>query len=89
MVAQTIWRTRRVWAALTEQPDATYRELAQQTGLPLSVVRAAVERLEKAGYVEADPVVARGRRVLVPLYDTRLHRPSEKGPIGRRSGVRR
>jgi hypothetical protein len=89
MAEQTIWRTRRVWAALTEHPDATYRELAAQTRLPLSVVRAAVGRLEKAGYVEADPVVARGRRVLVPLYDPRLHRPSEIGPIGRRSGARR
>jgi hypothetical protein len=89
MIAQTIRCTRREWAALTHQPDATERELAQQTKLPLSVVRAAVERLEKAGYVEADPVVARGRRVVVPLYDPRLHRPSEIGPIGRRSGARR
>jgi DNA-binding MarR family transcriptional regulator len=66
-----ICRTRRVGAALSHQPDASYRELATQTGLPLSVVRAAVERLEKAGYVEADPMVARGRRVLVPLYAQR------------------
>jgi DNA-binding MarR family transcriptional regulator len=68
MTALTFGRTRRVWAALTQQPDATYRELAARTKLPLSVVRAAVQRLENAGYVEADPVVARGRRVLVPLY---------------------
>jgi DNA-binding MarR family transcriptional regulator len=69
MAALTFRRTRRVWAALTEHPDATYRELAAQTRLSLSVVRAAVQRLERAGYVEADPVVARGRRVLVPLYE--------------------
>jgi DNA-binding MarR family transcriptional regulator len=69
MATLTMRRTRRVWAALTQQPDATYRELAAQTRLSLSAVRGAVQRLEKAGYVEADPVVARGRRVLVPLYD--------------------
>jgi hypothetical protein len=44
MTEQMIRRTRRVWAALTQQPDASYRELAAQTGLPLSVVRNAVTR---------------------------------------------
>lgn len=69
MTAQTIRRTRRVWAALTRQPNTTYRELAQRTRLPHTTVRDAVGRLVAAGYVETNARAARGRRVLVGLWE--------------------
>lgn len=59
--------TRRVWAALTANPDATIRQIRARTGLHADAVQLAIYQLESAGYITRDPRTARGRRVVVPF----------------------
>ena len=62
--------TRRVWAALTRDPQASYRELAEQVGVQSKyTVRCAVIRLRDIGYIEFAPGRERARRVLVPFVE--------------------
>lgn len=58
---------RRVWAAVTQQPCATVRELARVAQLDYRGVACAIRVLHDAGYIDAPPKLARARRVLVPF----------------------
>jgi len=59
--------TRRVWADLTSNPGASIREICDHTGIHREGVQMAIYQLETAGYIDRDPGVARGRRVVVPM----------------------
>lgn len=60
--------TRKVWAAVTETPSASVRELGERTNMRYTAVAAAIRHLEWLGYLErAGPRSARARRILVPF----------------------
>ena len=70
MKPETVAITRRVWAALTSDPQASYRELAQRVGVASTyTIECAMVRLRDAGYIEYAPGASRARRVLVPFVE--------------------
>lgn len=58
---------RKVWAALSRKPQASYQELADALNVPKSTVHYAIMRLIDAGYVEQVKYAGRTRRVIVPF----------------------
>ena len=66
--------TRRVWAEVTKDPQATVRELAERTGVPSSSnVYLALVRLRDAGYIDFAPNTNRTRRIIVPFAIINSH----------------
>ena len=62
---------RRVWHALTLDPRSSYREISRATGIPLTSVRMAVDRLIASGYIERSPRRSRTCVVVVPFAEVR------------------
>lgn len=61
---------RNVWAAITHDPQATVRELADQLDMAFGDVQRAMMVLRDAGYVEQTvPRAARARRIVVPFVE--------------------
>jgi hypothetical protein len=58
---------RRVWDAVTQAPQATVRELAQIASVEYRAVAAAIRYLHDCGYIDAPPMLARARRVILPF----------------------
>lgn len=56
---------RRVWRAVTKQPQATTRELGDAINLSPSGVRAALRMLRDAGYIDFAPRSAGARTILM------------------------
>lgn len=61
--------TRLVWAAVSRNPTATSRQLAEATGLGHSTVRDRLKYLEHCGYIQKEPGKGGTRRVRVPLLE--------------------
>lgn len=61
---------RRVWAAVTQDPQATARELGGELGMPFGLVAAALRMLRDAGYIEFDAASVRARRIVTPFIIT-------------------
>ena len=59
--------TRRVWADITRHPQASTREIARRTGLPLDTIQLAIYHLDTLGYICRTPGQSRARQVLVPF----------------------
>lgn len=59
--------TRRVWAAVTTHPQWSVRQLGWSLDLAPTTVRAALERLRQAGYIDYQPRAERARYVIVPF----------------------
>lgn len=60
--------TRRVWAAVTLQPAASLREIAEAVGLKSATTALYhLRKLEDLGYVVKEPGRGRARRVVVPF----------------------
>lgn len=58
---------RRVWAAVSRQPQATVRELAAMSGLKSQgTVRLHLRFLRAAGYIEFQDGAERARRIILP-----------------------
>lgn len=58
---------RRVWAAVSAEPCASTRELADMAGCAHSSVRLALRRLRDVGYIDFPDGASRARRVIVPF----------------------
>lgn len=58
---------RKVWAAVTRQPRASVRELAEELGSSFSAVSASIRFLTDAGYIEHERGACRARRIVVPF----------------------
>lgn len=72
MTTQPHARTRAVWHAVSERPQATVRELATETGIPFGMVYYHLSKLVRLGYVERGPFRARRARVIrVAFVDLR------------------
>ena len=59
---------RRVWAAVTRDPNATVVRLAADAGTTFSIAGAALRLLRDAGYIDFSPRSIRARRIIMPFY---------------------
>ncbi len=59
--------TRLVWDAITRNPAASTRELAEQTSLPMQTIANALAALEAAGHISHASGQSRARTVNVPF----------------------
>lgn len=64
-------RVRRVWAAVSETPNATVRELGATLDLSPVAVGAALQVLRMAGYIDFAPRSGRARTIIVPFVTIR------------------
>jgi len=65
-------RIRRVWAAVSQAPQSSQRELMARLGMSHSAVQTALDALEDAGYIKQVPRASRARRIVVPFIVKRL-----------------
>lgn len=56
-----------VWAAVTQEPKATVRTLADRTGVSLRTTQRALEELERLGHVLPAPCAGAPRQINVGL----------------------
>lgn len=62
MRPETAALTRRVWSAVSRDPQASYRELAARVGVASTyTIRCAMVRLRQLGYIEFAPGLERAR----------------------------
>lgn len=64
---------RRVWAALSENPARTHRQLARAADVPLSEIAVSLIALSRLGYVTLDSSKPSAYRVIVPLLAAPAH----------------
>lgn len=62
---------RKVWAAVSQQPQATIKELAEIAGIPSGPCRRALAELKKRGYINFSRGAVRARTILIPLWEGR------------------
>lgn len=60
-------RVRRVWAAVSESPHLSRRDLMARLDMSYGAVQAALDALRDAGYITFPPSRSRAIRVLVPF----------------------
>lgn len=60
---------RKVWAHISEHPSASYREIRDGIGqcISTSQVGAAIQYLQRQGYIVKPPYTGRAIRILVPF----------------------
>lgn len=59
--------TRRVWAAVTREPNISIHTLAERLGVSTSVVNYQLHRLRDAGYITFPDRKTGARQVVVPF----------------------
>ena len=59
--------TRRVWAAVTREPNIRIRALAERLGVSTSVIGYQLRRLRAAGYITFADNTTGTRQVIVPF----------------------
>lgn len=67
----TVARIRDVWAAVSQSPNATVRELADAVGMPYVIVSASLRLLRDAGYIQFEPRAERARTIVIPFITTK------------------
>lgn len=64
----TVRDVRRVWQAVTREPQSSTRALGRQLNIAHNRVGAALRMLKDAGYIDFPTGAERARSILIPFY---------------------